>query len=416
MADGIDYTQDQDFLKAPPEEQHGYLMAVDPDYAKAPKAEQNAYLNSIGGTMTEKQAAARPPIAPQTTEMHSGMDLPKGLEGQPVLGAPVAPLETAFATVPQFIGGLAGGMAGSKVGELGGKALGLSKNATDWARDIFGLAGGTLGTGVTSIGSHLKIESPDAITLPGGFKLRYKTPPARTPESAVPEPAETETPARAPKPQPLLTDRQIATRIKQGVMDAAGTTPGTPIYRPAQGSVGAKVATEAPTDIVAGPPIKTPSRNETILENLKNRIPGSNPLEKGVALETQPPSPERTPAQPKEENIHPMDRQFIHVNGWRLLTHIIDKPGLRDDLMDLEGEQLREVLRKSGEDMTHIQKIGNPITKAPRGGTLVDPNVITRPKAFDILMDKGYTPEQILKEAPPRSKPAKARVAFGPPR
>ena len=54
--------------------------------------------------------------------------------------------------------------------------------------------------------------------------------------------------------------------------------------------------------------------------------------------------------------------------------------------------------------MTHIQKIGSPTMKAPRGGTFTDPNTITRQEAFDILLDKGYTPEQILKEAPPRSQ------------
>lgn len=39
--------QDQDFLKASPQEQHAYLMSTDPDYAKAPQTEQQAYLKHL---------------------------------------------------------------------------------------------------------------------------------------------------------------------------------------------------------------------------------------------------------------------------------------------------------------------------------------------------------------------------------
>ncbi len=98
-----------------------------------------------------------------------------------------------------------------------------------------------------------------------------------------------------------------------------------------------------------------------------------------------------------------------------LLSSIEGRPELRDDFMNLQGEQLREILRKSGEDMTHIQSVGRSAGKSGGigGGKIVDPNNITRQEAFEMLFEKGYTPDQILKEAPPRSKPAPHRTAFG---
>ena len=244
-----------------------------------------------------------------------------------------------------------------------------------------------------------------------------EAPPSVIPDAAPTPPTPASAPVAGPPPVSPLSNRQIGSRIEQGVKEAAGTTPGQPIYpRAARGTVGAQTVGEQPNIEIAGPRIQTPSRNETLTEAMKNRVPGSNPLEAKMPLEEQPISPARTPAQPAEETVHPMDRQFIHVNGSRLLEQIADKPGLRDPLLDLEGNQLREVLRKSGEDMTQIQSVGKSAGKAARGGTISDPTNLTRQEAFDRLLDKGYTPEQILKEAGQRSKPAATRVPFGPPR
>jgi hypothetical protein len=204
--------------------------------------------------------------------------------------------------------------------------------------------------------------------------------------------------------------------LRPQIEKGAGYDRNAPIYKRPQGTVGAQTVGEEPNTNLEAPKIETPSRSETMTENFKNRVPGSNPVEKNVTLAEQPASPERTPAQVKDESVHPMDRQFIHVNGARALEAIADKPELRDPMMDLEGEQLREVLRKSGEDMTNIQSVGKSAGKAARGGSIVDPNNIGRNEAFDILFDKGYTPEQILKEAPPRGKPALPRTPFGPER
>jgi hypothetical protein len=254
-----------------------------------------------------------------------------------------------------------------------------------------------------------------------GEMWNYLTTPAikAAPEAeAAIAPAMAATPAATgPTPGPPLTNRQVAGKIVSVVKQAAGTNDQAPIYvRPARGSVGAQTVGEQPTIEIPSPRIQTPSRNETLTENLKNRVPGSNPVERKIPLIEQPASPARTPAQVNEETVHPMDRQFIHVNGSRLLDTIKDKPDLANDLLDLEGNQIREVLRKSGEDMSNIQSVGKSAGKAARGGRIADPSNLSRQEAFDILLDKGYTPEQILKEAPPRSVPAKVRVPFGPPR
>ena len=66
--------------------------------------------------------------------------------------------------------------------------------------------------------------------------------------------------------------------------------------------------------------------------------------------------------------------------------------------------------------MSEITSVGKSAGKAARGGRIVDPTNISRQEAFDILFEKGYTPEQIVKEAPPRSKLAPTRIPFGPKR
>ena len=206
-----------------------------------------------------------------------------------------------------------------------------------------------------------------------------------------------------PTPKPESTPARVGKLVNQ----AFGVEPmkaNEPIYARA-GSPARSAELEQPQ---AGPRIATPSRNETMTENLKNRVPGSNPLEPGKTLKEQPPSEQRTPAQVKEETVHPMDRQFIHVNGSQAFERTAGLPDTRADLLNLQNDQLREVLRKSGEDMG-TKRVGS-------GGKTADPNDYTRREAFDILFEKGYTPEQIVKEAPPRSKPAPNRVPFGPPR
>ena len=59
MADEVqDPSQDQEFLKAPPTEQHAYLMDSDPDYAKGSPEDQQAYLAHIHATAARNEPPA----------------------------------------------------------------------------------------------------------------------------------------------------------------------------------------------------------------------------------------------------------------------------------------------------------------------------------------------------------------------
>jgi hypothetical protein len=348
----------------------------------------------------------------------------EGEETQAAGNAAAAP-----AVVPTFAaegGTMLGGPGAGAAAYLGTKSLmdpqGVKTHPIRTAVET-----GSIAAGPYVVGKAAEYLNPafQRLASGAGEMWKYLTTPAikAAPEAeAAIAPAVAAVPARvpavaAPTPGPPLTNRQIAAKIVSTVKTAAGTTDQTPIYpRSVRGTVGAQTVGESPAIEIPAPRIQTPSRNETMLENLKNRVPGSNPLERKIPVIEQPASPARTPAQVNEETVHPMDRQFIHVNGSRLLDTIKDKPELAGDLLDLEGNQIREVLRKSGEDMSGIQSVGKSAGKAARGGRIADPTNLSRQEAFDILLDKGYTPEQILKEAPPRSRPAPTRVPFGPPR
>src|SRR6185503_10593164 len=73
-------------------------------------------------------------------------------------------------SAPRFIGGLVGGIVGSK-------ATGAITN-NPWVRDLGGVLGGAFGSGtgaaVEDFGKRTSLTIPDAISLPGGFKLKYE--------------------------------------------------------------------------------------------------------------------------------------------------------------------------------------------------------------------------------------------------
>lgn len=77
MADGdtYDYSQDPDFLKAPAQQQHAYLMKADPQYAQADPKTQGAYISHLRGY-------DQPTQFEQANESQvSGSALNRGLEG-----------------------------------------------------------------------------------------------------------------------------------------------------------------------------------------------------------------------------------------------------------------------------------------------------------------------------------------------
>ena len=299
------------------------------------------------------------------------------LEPEQVVAHPISTAgETAGYAVAPYVFGKAGELAGKVAGKIAGPVGDAWKYLTT-PLNLMGEAG------------------PETASIPV----------SEQPLSMPKPPVETAPPVRPPKP--VSTARQVSDLVDH----AFGIQPLQPdVPLRAQGAAmgGSPAFNEEFEQPAAGPRIQTPSRNTTLMDNLKNRMPNSNPPERGVPMGEQPPSAERTPAQPKEETVHPMDRQFIHVNGAQAFEKTAGRPQLQEDLLALENDQIREVLRKSGEDMG-TKRVGS-------AGKTADPNDYTRPEAFDILFEKGYTPEQIVKEAPPRSKPARVRVPFGPPR
>ncbi len=242
-------------------------------------------------------------------------------------------------------------------------------------------------------------------------------------------PAPASAPVAGPPPASPLSNRQIGSRIEQGVKEAAGTTPGQPgqpIYtRPVQGTVGAKTVAEMPNTEVAGPPIATPSRNQTL-----TNYAGEN-VEKAAA---------RTPMTPRNqgqfyEDFSPRERQDIHTNmevrtpnGYEPIPNaenhwerLSKTPEVREDLFKMENDQVREALRKSGlTDMQNKTVKSSDWTFQGKGGKpFRDPNVIPRAKALGMMMDNGVSDEDIIKWGggeETRSKVYRARTTAGPSR
>lgn len=159
-----------------------------------------------------------------------------------------------------------------------------------------------------------------------------------------------------------------------------------------------------PADV---PPVKADMTAEQIGQTLE---PESRPLERGVTLGKQKPYEQRPAAAPKDESVHTMDRQIIHSDGSRILQAAGGDLDLIERIHGIEDHQLGWALSESGEDMG-TRVVGN------RGKT-GNPDNYSRPEVFEILLEKGYTPEQIIKisEGAPRRKPYAPRKAFGPPR
>ena len=196
MADGqatYDYTQDQDFLKAPPEQQHAYLSSIDPDYAKAPPEQQQAYRGHLSQHIpTEAEAGAAPPTAPmpqkpnelrRSNEIYdpalrdvrteqakagsppkpgefpansSGMELPEAMMTAGAMG-PTSIAKAGWPAVGRAVNtvarGTVGAAGGAAAGRYGGRAIGGMVGHPEAGETIGSLVGGLAGgyAGVKSI-------------------------------------------------------------------------------------------------------------------------------------------------------------------------------------------------------------------------------------------------------------------------
>lgn len=198
-----DPTQDKDFLAAPPDRQHAYLMATDPDYAKAPSDRQQAYLKQFSA----QPEAQRPSVAdlnkgasidPDTrgtlqrandwytrapsyegTLSHVGRS-PREMAGDVGKAAAfgsLAPIAGGLAVAPVATAlGVGGSLVGGAIGSHAGGVLGKKFGAPELGEDIGGLTGSVLGGGsgakLTKLGPKIGAMVRDPLT--GRVKTPYE--------------------------------------------------------------------------------------------------------------------------------------------------------------------------------------------------------------------------------------------------
>jgi hypothetical protein len=219
MADGqatYDYTQDQDFLKAPPEQQHAYLSSVDPEYAKAPPEQQQAYRGHLSQHVpTEAEAGAVPPTAPMpqqpSTLRRSNLVSPEHeAETEGIYASPVAPFGAA-ASIPRAALGLVGG--------TGARTIASQFTKNPWIQDAATVAGGLFGEGsgaaVDEAAGKIGFTPKSEINTPiGKFKYRGEQPSLG---GGAPEPSRGEFEAEQEK---SLTDQGKLVKIPSRVTKA----------------------------------------------------------------------------------------------------------------------------------------------------------------------------------------------------
>lgn len=265
-----------------------------------------------------------------------------------------------------------------------------------------------------SLGGRIPVE-PAAKAPPTPLDVTA-APHTATAATVEPRPEVVAGPAKPPSTKSLLDrlGKQIEYSAKHPAIEP------TTRANPARGTVGAKTVTEAPSDIVAGPRIDTASKNRT-----QEAVIGEQ-VEKAAGGKTVTPVSERN-AGKFYEKLPDKQRQDIHVNlevdrvpvpnaekHWKLLS---EKPGVRDDLVAMQNDQVREALRKS--DILDMRnktvKSSNMVSRERGGQKFKDPDIIPRAEAIGKMLDAGISPEDIVKwgggtEA--RTKPAPERFKF----
>jgi len=121
------------------------------------------------------QAGARPAEPLPDVQMHSANDRYAGLEGKPMLGTPISPAGAA-ASLPRAAIGIAGGYGAGKISDQ------FTNNP--WIHDaavmvgsILAESGASAAKGAYNAVKNTTLETPDKISLPGGFKLNRNVPP-----------------------------------------------------------------------------------------------------------------------------------------------------------------------------------------------------------------------------------------------
>ncbi len=339
-----------------------------------------------------------------------GLDVLSGAKVGAALGPSLYRAGTAIVKplVKSAIGAAAGGLGGREIGGLVGYPEVGEKVGTA-AGALYGGFGGKLPTKSSLLRSVLD-EEP-AVGAPESIPSE-SMPPRMSGEPTLPKP---------------LSNAQIGKSIESGVREAAGTPPLRPgvSLRNQLGTVGAKSVAAEPNVELPGPRIATPSRNEALIGQAGKTM--ENAAE-GI------PTPERNEGA-FYKDFSPRERQDIHTNlevrtpnGYEPVANasqhwekLSQTPDIREDLFQMENDQVREALRKSGlADMENkTVKSSDWTFQGKAGKPFQNPDVIPRAKAIGMMLDEGIPPEDIVKwggGAETRSKPALPRMTPGPER
>lgn len=260
------------------------------------------------------------------------------------------PIESGIGTVSKGVKGI-----GSIIGTMGGLFSGPEGMA---------MFGGAPEAEAPTAGPQKMLPAP---------KTALVTPPPEDASFVRGVPAETAVPARKMLPPPksaIITPPPPDASFVRGV--PAGPAPEAP-------------PEEAPT---AGPAKSTSKQ----VDELMNTVFGQ-PLKPNVPLREQIPAAGPAPEAPSSlETKYPDKgvRQMVHANGEKIVDAIGDDKETMSAIHGLKASDLSNALLNSGEDM------GQKVVSSSKflGG-----DAISRQEAFNRLLAKGHTPQEIVKLA-----------------
>ena len=336
----------------------------------------------------------------------------------------VLPLDIAGANpslIRPTLRALARGYLGAKVGEYAGRDIGGMVGHPEAGSRIGGVAGGLFGgLGGNVINPKVALlksmfsEAPEAeaaaeATYPGaplptaeGF---YENRSAeinamrKLQPGAFAEPA-----AAAPEPEPLFPGaplpayedyaanrgaeinaiRRMQPQAPPRLSTTEGATYADVPAAPKGVSAPFTPPAETPTAEPIGSPIKLPETPKTSLEDVINQATGVKPLRSSVPLREQ--LTKMTP--PAEPVVHHNPMEV--ANGKEIYDLAKDNPATMKAIHDLTRVDLRQALINAGEDMGQVT-----VSNSKFAGV----GSITRQDAFARLLQKGYSPEEIVKLA-----------------
>jgi predicted ABC-type ATPase len=143
------------------------------------------------------------------------------------------------------------------------------------------------------------------------------------------------------------------------------------------------------------------------IENVVNQATGAQPLQPNVPLREQIPALRGAAAEAETDPLKikypdPAVRQMVRANGENIVQAVGDNPELMKNVHDLNRVDLRQALINSGEDMGQ-RTVSNSRFAGPGG--------ISREAAFNRLLEKGHSPQDIVDLA---KRPIAKPEALGP--